>query len=103
MTPFVTLQEASDHLRRDMDDGDDIDLSMKIAAATEAIAQYLEWTEAPASIPSVVKAATLNLIGEMYRERDGEMSGQVPAQYGYGYLPIGVVALLYPLRNPSSA
>lgn len=101
MTPLVTLQEASDHLRRDMDAGDSDDLTLKINAASEAVANYLEWDEAPDPVPAVVKAATLNLVGEMYRERDGEMSGQ--NTWGYGYLPIGVVALLYPLRNPASA
>lgn len=101
MTPLVTLQEASDHLRRNSDDGDDADLTLKIAAASDAVAQYLEWTAVPDPVPSVVKAATLNLVGEMYRERDGDMSG--PNTWGYGYLPIGVVALLYPLRKPAIA
>ncbi|MBV2181687.1 MAG: head-tail connector protein [Castellaniella sp.] len=101
MTSLVSMQEASDHLRRDADDGDDADLTLKIEAASQAVMQYLDWTEVPADVPAVVKAATLNLIGEMYRERDGEMSGQ--NSYGYGYLPVGVIALLYPLRTPSLA
>ena len=101
MTQLVTLQEASDHLRRDLDDGGDADLNLKIEAASQAVIQYLGWTEIPAEVPAIVKAATLNLIGEMYRERDGEMSGQ--NGYGYGYLPVGVIALLYPLRTPSLA
>ena len=101
MTPLVTLQEASDHLRRDMDAGDSDDLTLKITAASEAVMQYLEWDSVPNPLPAVVKAATLNLIGEMYIEREGEMSGQ--NAWGYGYLPIGVVALLYPLRKPALA
>lgn len=99
---LITLEQASEHLRRDTDD-DDADLTLKIEAASEAVMEYLKWTEVPADIPYRAKAATLALVGEMYRNREGEMGGAVNSQFGYGYLPHGVVALLYPLRNPSLA
>lgn len=38
---LVTLQQASDHLRRDTDD-DDSDLSLKIQAASRAVLNYLK-------------------------------------------------------------
>lgn len=108
MVQFVTLQEVSDHLRLDLGEGDDADLTLKIQAASEAVMEYLKWEEVPETIPARVKAATLNLIGSMYLERDGELAGPVQNQFGqgqlgYGYLPVGVVALLYPMRKPSLA
>jgi len=105
MTAIVSLQEASAHLRRDDCDGDSLDLSLKIDAASEAVMQYLKWTEAdvPDPVPFLVKAAVLCLVGEMYSNREGEISDPIEAQYGYGYLPKSVVSLLYPLRMPSIA
>lgn len=41
MVMLVTLQQASDHLRRDTDD-DDADLTLKIHAASAAIQNYLK-------------------------------------------------------------
>lgn len=102
MIMLVTLQQASDHLRRDTSD-DDADLTLKIEAASEAIADYLKWTDVPNPVPFRAQAAALNLIGEMYRDREGEAKGVVDTQYGYGYLPQSVVSLLYPLRNPTLA
>ena len=115
---LVTLQQASDHLRRDTDE-DDADLEMKIEAASEMVAEYIgdatdAWTDSagdliedsngePIGIPTRVKAATLMLIGYLYRERDGSQEYAVPTQWGFGYLPVGVVAMLYPLRKPTVA
>lgn len=125
---LVTLQEASEHLRRDTDD-DDSDLTLKIHAASAAVLNYLkreslayepERDEGGAIIldehgyplpalddegdPIVrfeVKAAVLLMLGELYKNREGEQGGEVPSQWGYGYLPRPVVALLYPLRDPA--
>lgn len=125
---LVTLQEASDHLRRDTSD-DDSDLLLKVRAASTAVITYLgsgknlfepEYdadgnivTDTSGSyIPATdssgnkivrfdVKAATLLLIGEFYKNREAEQDGPIDAQYGYGYLPRPVVALLYPLRTPA--
>lgn len=41
MVMLVTLQQASDHLRRDTDDDDD-DLTLKIQSASAAILNYLK-------------------------------------------------------------
>lgn len=125
---LVTLQEASEHLRRDTDD-DDQDLTLKIHAASAAVLNYLkreslayepERDEAGNVVrdedgfpvpaldddgkPTVrfeVRAAVLLMLGELYKNREGEQGGEIPTQWGYGYLPRPVVALLYPLRDPA--
>jgi hypothetical protein len=126
MIQFVTLQEASDHLRRDTDD-DDNDLLLKIKASSGAVQNYLKksyaayyWQEdtngdtlldsAGDPIPQLdtagdpivreeVKLATLYLIGVMYKDRDGQES----QKWSFGYLPTPVLSLLYPLRDPAMA
>lgn len=103
MTQLVTLQEASGHLRRDLDDGDDADLTLKIEAASDAVMRYLEWIEVPAVVPTAVKAAVLRLVGDMYVNREGSTDRAIQERFGYGYLPDGVLSLLYPLRTPSVA
>lgn len=103
MTQLVTLQEASGHLRRDLDDDDDADLTMKIEAASDAVMRYLEWTDVPADVPVAVKAAVLRLVGDMYVNREGSTDSAISEQFGYGYLPANVLSLLYPLRVPSVA
>lgn len=124
MIEYVTLTEASDHLRRDTTD-DDNDLSLKIKGASAAVRNYLkqEWRAYVLALDSngdivvdsngdpvpdedsngpiirpEVKVATLQMIGEMYKYREGDQTGRI--NEGYGYLPIAVVALLYPLRKP---
>lgn len=113
---LVTLQEASEHLRRDTD-ADDADLELKIRAASGAVARYIG-SSSPYELdgngdpvledgsPVVlfeVRAAVLLLVGELYKNREGEQEGEIPSQWGYGYLPRSVVSLLYPLRHPSMA
>lgn len=114
---LVTLQEASDHLRRDTSD-DDADLELKIHAASGAVRRYLK-SASPYEIDSSgnpvtdssgepvvlfeVRAAVLLMLGELYKSREGEQGGEIPTQWGYGYLPRPVVALLYPLRDPALA
>jgi len=115
---LITLAQASAHLRRDTED-DDSDLLLKIEAASEMVLDYIgsgaeAWTDSSGlpiedsngeamDVPKRVQSAVLMLTGYLYRERDASMENQVPTQWGYGYLPIGVTALLYPLRRPTVA
>lgn len=122
---LVTLEEASDHLRRDTTD-DDNDLTLKIQAASRAITNYLK-SSSPyqpevdtAGDPIIdsagdivyavdssgdkiplpeVRLAVLYLVGIYYRDRDGEEMDK----WELGYLPKPVTALLYPLRDPAYA
>lgn len=110
---LITLDQASAHLRRDTAD-DDADLTIKIHAASAAILNYLEAGAVfldssgqvvedsngdPVGVPFEVQVAVLYLVGEMYKNREGDASGY-PIQ---NYLPTPVVALLYPLRVPTVA
>lgn len=122
---LVTLQEARDHLRSDTD-ADDADLTLKIQAASGAVLNYLKgyspWqTEYDSNlgqkldsnqnpIPLVdsagqlvlrweVKAATLLMVGYLYKDRDENTDGA----YEMGFLPKPVTALLYALRDPALA
>lgn len=114
---LVTLQEASDHLRRDTTD-DNADLELKIRAASAAVLRYLKDaspyerdsngdvvvdSNGDPEVLFEVRAAVLLMLGELYKNREGEQGGEIPTQWGYGYLPRPVVALLYPLRHPSMA
>lgn len=115
---LVTLEQASAHIRRDTD-ADDADLSLKIEIASAMIMEYLadsaesftdsagdliEGTDGVAQdVPVIVQGATLLLIEHLYKNRDGATQNVVPAQYGFGYLPHGVIMLLYPIRRPSIA
>lgn len=109
MVMLVTLQEASDHLRRDTTDDDD-DLTIKIKAASAAVLNYIETADfidssgepdydssGDAIVPFDVKAATLILVGMFYKDRDGVDASKWPL----GYLPMPVVSLLYPYREPT--
>jgi hypothetical protein len=117
MTMLVTLEQASAHLRRDTTEDND-DLTLKIEAASGMIIDYLgefadTFTDSAGDahldsngnpiVAAKIQAATLNLIGYLYKERDGSLEHAVPAQWGYGYLPIGVTALLYMYRKPTVA
>lgn len=111
MVMLVTLQQASDHLRRDSSD-DDVDLELKIHAASHAVINYLKdgadfidssgdvETDSNGNIvgvPKVVQLAVLYLVGIFYTDRDGEN----PDLWQLGYLPYPVQCLLYPLRDPA--
>lgn len=113
---LVTVEQASAHCKRDTGD-DDADFEMKVEAASEMVLEYIgagadSWTDSAGQpfedssgealdVPKRVKMATLTLVDHLYRNRDGMTEDKVPEQYGYGYLPQGVVALLYPLRRPT--
>lgn len=106
---LISLEQARAHLRIDTMD-DDADLELKIHAASAAVANYLgdaaddfldtdgdpfmdSSGDAP-FVPFEVKAATLLMLGALYKDRDGS------EQFQQGYLPAAVTALLYPLRDP---
>jgi hypothetical protein len=115
---LVSVEAASAHVRRDTVDDDD-DFAIKIEAASEMVLDYIgsaadPWTDSAGQpfedsngeamdVPKRVQAATLIMVGYLYRERDASNENQVPAQWGYGYLPVGVTALLYSLRKPTVA
>jgi len=121
MAMLVTLEQAKDHLQMDHD-ADDADITLKIHAASGAVVNYLKSSADPyfdssgnvitdssgdPEVPFEVKAATLILVAEMYKNREGltedPIGGAAQITYGYGYLPRSVVALLYPLRDPACA
>ena len=104
---LVSIDQASDHLRRDTTD-DDADLELKIEAASAAVMTYIDDDDflrdsngefdtdsdgVVADVPAVVQAATLLLLTDMYDNRDGK-------NWTPGYLPPAAVSLLYPLRDP---
>ena len=82
---LVTLQQASDHLRRDTSD-DDAELTLIIKAASQAVINYITETDflnssgepdydssgAPLGVPDPIKSAVLLLIGNLYTDRYGQ-------------------------------
>lgn len=125
MTPLVTLEQAKLHLHVDHD-LDDSDIELKVAAASAAVLQYigdkqylfldtggefLDLTDtstsgtnsdvAAARVLHIVRQATLLLVGDFYKNREPTPADVIGT--GYGYLPRAVVALLYPLRDPTIA
>lgn len=105
---FITLQDATQHLRVD-DDADDSDITLKVHAASGAVRNYLksaadayfdaDGAVIAAKVPFEVQAATLLMLGYLYKQRD-EDSGH---EFEEGKLPRPVTALLYPLRDPAFA
>lgn len=114
MNDLVTLAQAVAHLRCESDDPS---VPLLLSAASEAVLQYIgdptfvdtagfvpvDSAGDPVGVPAQVKAATLLLLGDLYEHRKPEPTDPVPAEFGYGYLPRAVVALLYPFRLPSLA
>lgn len=126
---LVTLQEASDSLRRDTSD-DDADLILKIKAASQSILNYLhdhmlvyEYEEDEHGKPVLdsagekiyitdssgeyivrddVKSAVLILVGVLYKDRDAKsfVDGDKQETLGYLKIPNTVVWLLEGLRRP---
>lgn len=110
---LVTLQQASDYVRRDTN-CDDLDLDLLIEAASSAVLNYLgsgadSFLDSNGEvvvdevgdydIPGAVKGATLYLTAWFYRNRDADTEKAFAA----GYLPAPVTAMLYPLRDPTLA
>lgn len=114
MNNLVTTTEAVNSLRCEPTDPS---LPLLIAAASEAVLQYigdptfvdtagfvpLDTAGDPIGVPYQVKAATLLLLGELYEHRKPNPLDPVPSEYGYGYLSRSVVALLYQFRTPTIA
>lgn len=117
MTMLVSLAQAKIHLRIDGPDPspEDADLTLKIEAASGAVLNYirssvpsfldssgdplLDSAGDPIGIPYEVKAATLLLLGDLYKERDAINA----AEWEHGFLPKSVLSMLYPYRMPSMA
>jgi hypothetical protein len=117
MTMLVTLAQAKAHLRV-ITDAEDDDITLKIHAASALVIDYLKeaadtFTDSSGEVlldssdlpetPYAVKAATLLMVGDLFKNREPTPDDVVNTQFGYGYLPRAVVALLYPLRDPSLA
>ena len=122
---YVTIDQAKTHLRVDTD-ADDLDIRLKIQAASSAVKNYLKSAspfepirdanddpfydsndelevaldDNSASIVKYeVQAAVLIMVGEWYKNREAGQDGGM----GMGYLPEPVIALLYPIRDPALA
>lgn len=115
MRMLVTLEQARQHLRRDLDNtGPDPDLTAKIVGASEAVLAYLksqadrfldssgnvfvDSAEVPI-VPGAVVSATLLMVGYLDVNRGSDDEGA----FERGELPRPVTALLYPLRDPALA
>jgi hypothetical protein len=112
MVMLVTLAAAKDHLRIDNSD-DDNDLTLKIHAASGAVLNYIrngadEFTDSsgepildsngvPVGIPFEIQAATLLLLGYLFKDRDGDPD----KAFTHNYLPMGVISLLTFWRDPT--
>lgn len=132
MVMLVTLEQASEHLRRDTTD-DDADLTLKIQAASNGVVNYLknemlayQYDVDVQGIPVLdssgdliylidsagdyvarqeVQAAVLMIIGVFYADRSPQayMEKGGEPRLGNMSLPKAVHWLLDPLRTPSIA
>lgn len=119
MVMLVSLEQASEHLRRDTD-ADDNDLTLKILAASAACINYLKSgansfinssgdvdydSAGNPIVPYNVQMAVLILVGIFYRDREGQdtmiTSSRIMDKWQLGYLPMPVQSLLYPHRDPA--
>ncbi len=118
MVMLVTLQQASDHLRRDTTD-DNNDLTLKIHAASNAVLNYLkdgaDFLNSSGDVdvdsagdligvPFEVQAAVLIMLGVLYTDRVGMEYIEGPAnnqRLGNMAIPRTVQFLLDPLRTPT--
>jgi hypothetical protein len=112
MTMLVSLQQASDHLRRDTN-ADDNDLTLKVKGASAAVMRFIgehnlftdsagdfieDSSGVAVDVPEDIQVATLLLIGDIY-------SGRAAGDFANGdwFLPGYVMAFLYPYRDPTLA
>lgn len=126
MTQLVTLEQAKAQLNLDHA-LDDNTVALMIEGASAAVLAYLgdvqylfvdtggeliEFDTTDTGTQPEQEAlralhlagqATLVLVADWYKNREGQNGQLVEAQWGYGYLPRPVVALLYPLRIPTIA
>lgn len=112
MAALVTLEEAKSHIYIDDSDNDN-DLILKIEASSAIILDYLSQNGKPYELDSSglpeldssglpiprneVKMATLLLVGNLYKDREGNVG------WSQGNLPFHVTALIYRLRDPALA
>lgn len=111
---LISLEQGKRHLRVILDDPDEnADIELKIQAASAAVLKYLksrtnEFLDSsgfieydsdgePVGVPANVQAATLLMLGYLYKDRDNNAE----QAYQQGYLPAPVTALLYPDRDPA--
>lgn len=97
---IVTLEEAKAQLYVYHND-DDLLIEIYIKAAEAAVKTYLDGFDFTTTdpLPDQFKLACLLLIGNSYKNREGQVENQVDKQFGYGYLPQAVTALLYPFKH----
>lgn len=120
---YVTLARAKQHLNMDHD-LDDVLIDAYIRASSEAVKNYLKSASAyeverdsnddpildssgdpiyavdssgDKIVRYAVQAATLLMVGFLYKDRDENVDGA----YAMGFLPKPVTALLCPLRDPA--
>lgn len=96
---LVLLPETKLALAIDYND-DDAYLTTLIGAASEIILKYMKVEETDLSpVPEVVKAATITLVGYLYRNRDKDPD----EDFMDGSLPAPVRSLLSLFRDPTVA
>src|SRR3989304_10178499 len=116
---LVSLNKGKQHLRMDHDAEDDM-ITTYIQAASAAVLNYLksgkdafldstnldssgevevDSDDEPVGIPFEVQAATLLMLGYLYKNRDN--NDGIEGAFGQGTLPMPVTALLSPLRDPA--
>lgn len=109
MPDLVTLAQVKAGLRIDYDD-DDEQLKLLISASSERIIRYLKGRAkevlglndegtAASHIPASVTAATMMLVGYLYRNTDEDPDGD----WDVGKLPKKVSSMIYQFRDPALA
>lgn len=113
MIELVTLEQTKAMLRVPYNNEDD-HITGLIQACSRMVLNYLRLDETAYlnsdgtmdlnsstlgydEVPEEVQAATLYLIGVLFRDRDGAES----EKWTPGFLPAPVVSMLYPLRDPA--
>lgn len=108
MIELVTLPQAKEHLRIDIDeDAGDADLTLKIQAGSAAILAYVQGSRdrIVSSDGALIEGepllrtqtALLMLLGWLDRNRGGEEEEKLKQ----GELPFSVTMLIYDLRRPT--
>lgn len=108
---FVTVDQAIDHLRASADESGDLEL--KVLACSQVVLDYIggpidEFTDTDGelitdtdglvpNVPYPIQAATLLLVGYLYRNRDGDPD----KDFNINNLPAPVCALLAKYRTPT--
>lgn len=111
---LVTLEQAKKHLSVDFSQDDDY-ITLLVESASSAVLNYIEdgadvFLDSSGEpdydssgyvigLPYAILAATLILVGYLYRMRDNNDGNE----FDRGYLPMPVTALLYPYRKPALA